>query len=45
MPTGIPAAPDAVRFRLGDGAPPATNAPLRVRINGVESNTVLLPVQ
>ena len=36
---------DAVRFRLGDGAPSATNAPLRVRINGVESNTVLLPVQ
>jgi uncharacterized protein (TIGR03437 family) len=36
---------DAVQFRLGDGAPTATNAPLRVRINGQESNTVLLPVQ
>ena len=36
---------DAVQFRLGDGAPSATNAPLRVRINGQESNTVLLPVQ
>jgi uncharacterized protein (TIGR03437 family) len=36
---------DAVQFRLADGAPSATNAPLRVRINGQESNTVLLPVQ
>lgn len=36
---------DVVQFRLGDGAPSATNAPLRVRINGQESNTVLLPVQ
>jgi uncharacterized protein (TIGR03437 family) len=36
---------DAVQFRLGDGAPSATNAPLRVRINGQESNTVLLPVR
>ena len=36
---------DAVRFRLGDGAPSATNAPLRVSINGQPSNTVLLPVQ
>ncbi|MGA2770057.1 MAG: hypothetical protein ABSG26_04495 [Bryobacteraceae bacterium] len=36
---------DAVQFRLSDGAPSATNAPLRVRINGQESNTVLLPVQ
>jgi uncharacterized protein (TIGR03437 family) len=36
---------DAVQFRLGDGAPSATNAPLRVSINGHPSNTVLLPVQ
>ena len=36
---------DAVQFRLGDGAPSATNAPLRVSINGQQSNTVLLPVQ
>jgi uncharacterized protein (TIGR03437 family) len=36
---------DAVQFRLGDGAPSATNAPLRVTINGQPSNTVLLPVQ
>jgi uncharacterized protein (TIGR03437 family) len=36
---------DAVQFRLRDGAPSATNAPLRVSINGQESNTVLLPVQ
>ncbi len=36
---------DAVQFRLSDGAPTATNAPLRVSINGQQSNTVLLPVQ
>jgi uncharacterized protein (TIGR03437 family) len=36
---------DAVQFRLGNGAPSATNAPLRVSINGQQSNTVLLPVQ
>ena len=36
---------DIVQFRLGDGAPSATNAPLRVSINGELSNTVLLPVQ
>jgi uncharacterized protein (TIGR03437 family) len=36
---------DVVQFRLGDGAPSATNAPLRVTINGQQSNTVLLPVQ
>ena len=36
---------DAVQFRLGDGAPSATNAPLQVTINGQPSNTVLLPVQ
>jgi len=36
---------DAVQFRLGDGAPSATNAPLRVTINGQQSNTVFLPVQ
>jgi hypothetical protein len=36
---------DAVQFRLRDGAPSATNAPLKVSINGQESNTVLLPIQ
>jgi uncharacterized protein (TIGR03437 family) len=36
---------DAVQFRLGDGAPSATNASLSVGINGQQSNTVLLPVQ
>jgi uncharacterized protein (TIGR03437 family) len=36
---------DAVQFRLADGAPTATNAPLHVRINGQDSNSVLLPVQ
>jgi uncharacterized protein (TIGR03437 family) len=36
---------DAVQFRLSDGAPSATNAPLYVSINGQQSNTVLLPVQ
>ena len=36
---------DAVQFRLSKDAPAATNAPLRVNINGQLSNTVLLPVQ
>jgi uncharacterized protein (TIGR03437 family) len=36
---------DAVQFRLSDGAPSGTNAPLRVSVNGQQSNTVLLPVQ
>lgn len=36
---------DAVQFRLGDTAPTGTNAPLFVRINGRDSNTVLLPIQ
>ena len=36
---------DAVQFRLGDGAPSGTVATLRVTVNGVDSNTVLLPVQ
>ena len=36
---------DAVQFRLREDAPSATNAPLRVSINGQDSNTVLLPVQ
>src|SRR5262249_38401475 len=33
---------DAVQFRLGDGS---TSGPLKITINGVESNTVTLPVQ
>ena len=36
---------DAVQFRLGDGAPTATNATIKVTVNGVDSNTVLLAVQ
>lgn len=36
---------DAVQFRLDDTAPTGTNASLHVRINGQDSNTVLLPVQ
>jgi uncharacterized protein (TIGR03437 family) len=36
---------DAVQFRLGNGAPTATNAALTVTINGQQSNTVLLPVE
>jgi uncharacterized protein (TIGR03437 family) len=33
---------DGVQFRLGDGT---TSGPLKITINGVESNTVTLPVQ
>ena len=36
---------DAVQFRLGDSAPTATNATMKVTVNGVDSNTVLLSVQ
>jgi uncharacterized protein (TIGR03437 family) len=36
---------DAVQFRLGDGGPSATNATIKVSVNGVDSNTVLLAVQ
>jgi uncharacterized protein (TIGR03437 family) len=36
---------DSVQFRLGDGAPSATNATLRLTINGQDSNTLLIPVQ
>jgi uncharacterized protein (TIGR03437 family) len=36
---------DAVQFRLGDDAPTATNANLKVSINGQDSNAALLPVQ
>jgi len=36
---------DAVQFRLGDGAPSATNATLKLTVNGVDSNTVLIAVQ
>jgi uncharacterized protein (TIGR03437 family) len=34
-----------VRFRLADGAPSSTLAPLRIRINARDSNTVLLPIK
>ena len=36
---------DVVQFRLGTGAPTATNADLHITINGQDSNTVTLPVQ
>ena len=36
---------DAVQFRLGEDAPSGTNAALFVRINGQDSNAVLLPVK
>jgi hypothetical protein len=36
---------DAVQLRIGDETPGAGNAKLRVRINGQDSNEVLLPVQ
>jgi uncharacterized protein (TIGR03437 family) len=36
---------DAVQFRLGDGAPSATNATLHLTINGQDSNTLLFPIQ
>jgi uncharacterized protein (TIGR03437 family) len=36
---------DAVRFRVDNSTPGGVAAPLRVRINGQESNTVGLPVQ
>ena len=36
---------DAVQFRLGSGAPTATNAALQIQINGQSSNSVFLPVQ
>jgi uncharacterized protein (TIGR03437 family) len=39
--TGI----DAARFRVPAGLPSGANAPLRVRINGQESNTAGLPVK
>jgi uncharacterized protein (TIGR03437 family) len=36
---------NAVRFRIGQELPSATSVELKVRINGRESNTVLLPVE
>jgi uncharacterized protein (TIGR03437 family) len=36
---------DAVQFTLGNGAPTATNANLKVTVNGQDSNVVLLPLQ
>jgi uncharacterized protein (TIGR03437 family) len=36
---------DAVQFRLGDSAPTGTNANFKVTVNGVDSNTLLLPIQ
>jgi uncharacterized protein (TIGR03437 family) len=36
---------DAVQFRVPDDAPSGGNATFRVRINGQDSNTVLLPIQ
>jgi uncharacterized protein (TIGR03437 family) len=36
---------DAVRFRLPDSVPAASNVSLHLTINGQDSNTVLIPVQ
>ncbi|HTS63629.1 MAG TPA: hypothetical protein VMH28_16505 [Candidatus Acidoferrales bacterium] len=36
---------DAVQFRLGDSAPSGTIATFKVTMNGVDSNTVMLPLQ
>ena len=36
---------DAVQFRLGDAVAAGANAALSVRVNGQDSNQVLLPVQ
>jgi uncharacterized protein (TIGR03437 family) len=36
---------DAVQFRLTDDSPSATTATLKVTVNGVDSNTVMIPVQ
>jgi len=36
---------DAIQFRLGDGAPSATNATFHVTVSGNDSNTVLIPIQ
>jgi len=36
---------DAVQFRLGDTAATGVNANIKVTVNGVDSNTVLLAVQ
>jgi uncharacterized protein (TIGR03437 family) len=49
-PDSVLAAPgrvgvDEVQFRLGSGAPTGMNVPMKLTINGQDSNTVLLPVQ
>jgi uncharacterized protein (TIGR03437 family) len=36
---------DAVQFRLTDDSPSATNATIKVTVNGVDSNTVLIALQ
>jgi uncharacterized protein (TIGR03437 family) len=36
---------EAVQFRLGDGAPSSTSAPLRIHVNAAESNTAPLPIK
>lgn len=36
---------DTIQFRLADGAPSATSAPLRIRIKERESNTAPLPIK
>jgi uncharacterized protein (TIGR03437 family) len=35
----------AITFTVGDSLPGGTNVPLKVRVNGHESNTVMLPLQ
>jgi uncharacterized protein (TIGR03437 family) len=36
---------DAVRFRLGDAVPSAANVSVHITVGGMDSNTVLIPVQ
>ena len=36
---------DIIRFRLDSSAPSGSNAPLKLTINGVDSNTLPLPIQ
>ena len=43
--TSVAVGLNAVRFRITDDFPRAAELPVKVRVNGVESNTVLLPVE
>jgi uncharacterized protein (TIGR03437 family) len=43
--TSVAVGLNAVRFRVTDDFPSGAQVPVKVRVNGVESNTVLLPVE